>query len=108
MITGEDVTYQYALITDFGKLTITECEITIYTKTIEVPYEEGKVLTSEISRVDGLDQTKFEIKFTSLATLNSVGSVDAQIRVDAIYDENGENVMDNFKINIVPGVLQMY
>lgn len=106
--TGEDVSYQYALITDFGKFSITECEITIYTKSIEVPYEKGKVLSSEISRIDGLDQTKFEIKFTSLATLNSVGSVEAQIRVDAIYDENGENVMDNFKINIVPGVLQMY
>ena len=110
---GEDVSYQYAIETEYGILTITQKEITVYTKSVEEAYEEayekGKVLESELYDVDGLDLNKYEIKYTSETSLDSVGSLPAEIKVYGIYDKaTGENVIDNFYINYVNGELRMY
>ena len=106
---GEDVSYQYAIETEYGILTITQKEITVYTKSVEEAYEKGKVLESEIYDVEGIDLNKYEIKYTSETSLDSVGSCPAEINVYGIYDKaTGENVIDNFYINYVNGELRMY
>ena len=106
---GEDVSYQYAIETEYGILTITQKEITVYTKSVEEAYEKGKVLESEIYDVEGIDLNKYEIKYTSETSLDSVGSCPAEIEVYGIYDKaTGENVIDNFYINYVNGELRMY
>lgn len=107
---GSDVSYQYSIDYDYGYLEILRRTITVYTKTVDTTYEDGKVLVPEIYNIQSgeLDMSKFEIKFRPIKTLDSVGSCEAEIEIYAIYDQYGKNVKDNFQINYVFGQLTMY
>ena len=67
---GSDVSYQYSIDYDYGYLEILRRTITVYTKTVDTIYEDGKVLVPEINNIQSgeLDMSKFEIKFLPLDT----------------------------------------
>lgn len=102
-----DVSYKYALVYDFGTITIQKRSITISTDTISEPYEYGKKIYASINNVSNLDQEKFTLVYDR-KSLSTIGSCSAEISVTAILDKNGNNVIDNFSISYIYGTLTLY
>lgn len=104
-----DKTYRYAIDNEFGTMSIKKAPITIYTKSISDTFEPGKVLKTEIERIEcptfGIDDLKFSFNGNQLT---NIGSVEAMIDIDTleIYNISGVEITEKFDINIVAGVLE--
>lgn len=102
---GQDVTDSYNISYEPGSLNIYERTILVYTNSISENYENNKVISSEITFIDNwLDGYTYE---GTGATLDKIGSIDSTYVIKAIYNEDGEDVFNNFNITYVYGKLEM-
>ena len=102
---GQDVTDSYNISYEPGSLNIYERTIIVYTNSLSENYENNKVISSEITSIDNwLDGYTYE---GTGATLDKIGSIDSTYVIKAIYNEDGEDVFNNFNITYVYGKLEM-
>ena len=101
--------YRYAIDYEFGKMNIKKAAITIYTKSISELFDAGKVLKTEIERIEcdtfTIDDLNFIFKGSQLT---NVGSINASIDIETleILNANRVEITNNFEITIVEGVLE--
>lgn len=107
----EDVSYEYAIHEEFGRMTIQEANIVIHLKNIKASIKEHPSIKTEIDYIecDQFDISELVFLFEG-TTLNNVGKVEAYIYEDTFEIRNalGHLITENFNITIISGSLELY
>ena len=110
---GYDVSDYYDILTEFGELTVIECEITITPNSAEKVYD-GKPLTDSGYTVSSKDFSASNLKanFDFVVVISGsqieVGSSDNIVESYEIFDKDGNRITDNFAVTKEKGTLEVY
>jgi transglutaminase-like putative cysteine protease/uncharacterized protein YnzC (UPF0291/DUF896 family) len=105
---GNDVTDYYKLNITYGKLEVTPRNITITSQSAEKAFDGTELVCDEFT----YDETslasghKVVVKITGKQT--SMGQSTNTIESIKIYDEDGNDVTSNYKIDVIEGELRVY
>jgi len=102
---GEDVTDLYLVTNAFGQLSVTPREITIASQSDEKAFDGEALTNDEYEIIEGTlaEGETVEIEITGSQT--TIGKSVNTVRSIRIYDEQDQDVTDNYSINIIEGEL---
>ena len=105
---GNDVTYMYRIINDYGTLTVTPRAITVQadsaTKTFD-PNNRTPLTAPDAEITAGSLADGHKATFTTKGSQTNVGYSENIVSEVKIVDENGNDVTANYKITKLPGTL---
>ena len=107
---GARVTDEYLISASYGKLTVHQRAITVTAESRTATFDEidGNILTHHKSSItSGSLVEGHTIECSYEGEVLGMGYADNIVHVDAIYDEDGNNVISNYKIVTVNGELAL-
>ena len=110
---GYDVSDYYDILTEFGELTVIECEITITPNSKEKVYDgkpltdSGYTVSSEHFSASNL-KANFDFAVVISGSQIEVGSSDNIVESYEIFDKYGNRITDNFAVTKEKGTLTVY
>lgn len=104
---GNDVTYNYKINNRHGVLKVLARQVTLTADSAQKPFD-GTPLTADGWKItDGSLAYGHEAVVTVSGSISGIGSAENRIVSVKIFDADGADVTKNYKVNTVPGTLNV-